>query len=111
MKYILLGIVAFISALGSALASLMNPPNPTAYVWIKRNSIDNDFVCEATEITCTNTTGNNCTIRVHINMPGARVEDVCAHRQWSCDAVVLKNQNNTAIFFNPGGGNVFDVSN
>lgn len=110
-KNLLLGLVAFVFAFGSAFAAFVNPPDPTAYVWIKRGSLENDFVCEATSVTCTNTTGNTCTIAVSIDLPTARTENVSAHLNSNCDTSILKNSSATAISFNPSGTDVYDAQN
>jgi hypothetical protein len=99
-KNLILGLVAFVFAAGSAFAT-MDAVNDSAYVWVKYFG-ETNFTCVDSGLDCTNTASNTqaCKISVVIDSPSG-TETVDAHLSNTCGATLLKHTNATPRSYDP----------
>ena len=106
-KNVILGLVAFVFAIGSAFTSIEFPAQ-TAYVWVKRQN--QNFQCLNSQRQCTSqaTDSEICQIEVTIDIPSSS-KIVSAHLNSNCNATLLKNVDPDPLQFDPSFTDVVDA--
>jgi hypothetical protein len=90
-KNLLLGLIAFVFAVGSAFASLLAPAN----IWVKaRLTSGGSITCVDTQVTCANSGAVRCTVTVPVQQ-GSGVTS-STYRNSGCTVAIFRPESGTS---------------